>query len=157
SQAAPLPLSGRNPQGGSVTAIQSAVPGTTTSVNTINPSLQVQGPYTGSTSSTSFRSFDGKLSLRDAVERGLGFNLGAVGVNEILRQAHGQDRVSRSALLPNITGTVTEALQQINLRTSGLRINVPLPGFSFPTIVGPFNYIDFRARLTQTIVDLTAL
>src|SRR5919198_1310686 len=48
SQAAQLPLSGRNQQAGSVTAIQSPVPGTTTSVNTINPSIQVQGPYAGS-------------------------------------------------------------------------------------------------------------
>ncbi|PYS52809.1 MAG: TolC family protein [Acidobacteria bacterium] len=157
SQAAPLPLSGRSPQGGSVTAIQSAVPGTTTSVNTINPSIQVQGPYAGSTPSTSALPFDGKLSLRDAIERGLRYNLGPVGLNEILRQARGQDKVSRSALLPNITGAVTEVVQQTNLQASGLRINIPIAGFSFPTIVGPFNYIDYRARLTQTIVDLTSL
>src|SRR5439155_8679198 len=40
---------------------------------------------------------------------------------------------------------------------SGVRINVPIPGFQFPTIVGPFNYNDFRARLTQNIFDRTAL
>ena len=157
SQAAPLPLSGRNPQAGSVTAIQSPVPGTTTSVNTINPSIQVQGPYAGSTSSTSALPFGGKLSLRDAIERGLGYNLGPVGLKEILRQAHGLDRVSRSVLLPNIAATVTEGVQQTNLRAAGLRVSIPIPGFSFPTIVGPFNYIDYRARLTQTMVDFTAL
>src|SRR5437867_4955834 len=157
SQAAPLPLSGRSQQGGSVTAIQSPVPGTTASVNPVNPSIQVQGPYAGSAASLSTLPFDGKLSLREAIERGLASNLGPVGLNEILRQAHGQDKVSRSALLPNITATVTEAVQQTNLRASGVRINAPIPGFSFPTIVGPFNYIDYRARLTQTIVDFTAL
>jgi len=157
SQAAPLPLSGRNPQAGSVTAIQLPVPGTTTSVNTINPSIQVQGPYAGSTSSTSALPFGGKLSLRDAIERGLGYNLGPVGLKEILRQARGQDRVSRSVLLPNIAATVTEGVQQTNLRAAGLRVSVPIQGFSFPTIVGPFNYIDYRARLTQTMVDFTAL
>jgi outer membrane protein TolC len=157
SQATTLPLSGRNQQTGSVTAIQSPVPGTTTSVNTINPSVQVQGPYAGSASSTLASPFNGKLSLREAVERGLAYNLGAVGLNEILRQVRGQDKVTRSALLPNITGTVTEAVQQTNLRAAGVRVSVPIPGFNFPTIVGPFNYTDFRARLTQTIVDLTAL
>jgi outer membrane protein TolC len=157
SQATPLPLSGRNQQGGSVTAIQSPVPGTTTSVNTINPSIQVQGPYAGSASSTPAIPFNGKLSLRDAIERGLAYNLGSVGLNEILRQVRGQDRATRSALLPNISSTVTEAVQQTNLRAAGVKFNAPIPGVNFPTIVGPFNYTDFRARLTQTIVDLTAL
>src|SRR6266705_7169222 len=157
SQAAPLPLSGRSQQGGSVTAIQSPVPGTTTSVNTINPSIQVQGPYAGSTPSTKKLPFTGKLSLHEAIERGLEYNLGPVGLTEALRQARGQDKVARSALLPNLTGNVTQAVQQTNLRAAGLRINVPIPGFSFPTIVGPFNYTDFRARLSQTIVDFTSL
>src|SRR5215467_9030243 len=71
SQSAQLPLSGRSPQGGSVTAIQSPVPGVTSSVNTINPSIQIQGPYIGSTPSTEAKPFNGKLSLREAIERGL--------------------------------------------------------------------------------------
>src|SRR5262245_15861381 len=96
SQAAQIQLSGRSPQGGAVTAIQSSIPGTTTSVNTINPSIQVQGPYTGSALSP--LPFDGKLSLRDAVDRGLAYNLGAVGLNEILSQARGQNKVTRSAV-----------------------------------------------------------
>src|SRR6516225_5913721 len=71
SAAATLPLSGRNPQNGSVTATQSAIPGTTTSVNTLNPSIQVQRPYAGSSSSTAAQPFNGKLSLRDSIERGI--------------------------------------------------------------------------------------
>lgn len=157
SQAATLPLSGRNPQNGSVTAGQSPVPGTTTSVNTINPSIQLQGPYTGSSSSTAVRPFNGKLSLRESIERGIGYNLGPIGLNEMLVQARGQVKASRSALLPNITGTVTEAIEQVNLRAEGLRVSVPIPGFAFPSVVGPFGYTDFRARLTQTVFDPTAL
>src|SRR5262245_21101507 len=157
SQAVPLPLSPRNQQGGSVTAVQSPIPGITTTVNTINPSIQVQGPYAGSASSTSGLPFDGKLSLRDAIERGLGYNLGPVGLNEALLQARGLDKVTRSTVLPNIAAAVTEVSQQINLQAAGLRITPAITGFPFPTVVGPFNYIDFRARLTQTIVDFTAL
>ena len=157
SQASSLPVSGRNVQNGSVTATQSPVPGTTTSVNTINPSIQVQGPYAGSASSTVTAPFNGKLSLREAIERGLAYNLGPIGLNEILHQARGQSRMSRSALLPNITGTVSESLEQINLRAAGLKLNVPFAGFSLPTIIGPFNVTDFRARLSQTIFDFTAL
>jgi outer membrane protein TolC len=80
-----------------------------------------------------------------------------VGLAEVLRQSRGQSKAARSSLLPNLTGTVTEAIQQTNLRATGLRVDIPVPGFSFPTIVGPFNYTDFRAKLTQTIIDLTAL
>jgi outer membrane protein TolC len=157
SQAAPIPASGRNQQSGSVTAIQSPVPGTTTSVNTINPSVQVQGAYTGSTPSTPTLSFSGKLSLQEAIERGIGYNLGPVGLNELLRLSRGQGKVSRSALLPNITANLTEAVQQINLRAAGVRVSVPIAGFAFPSVVGPFNYFDFRARLSQSILDFTAL
>jgi hypothetical protein len=66
-----LPLSGRTAQNGSVTATESPVPGTTTSVNTINPTLQVSGSFAGSVGSPATLPFSGKLSLREAVERGL--------------------------------------------------------------------------------------
>jgi outer membrane protein TolC len=35
-------------------------------------------------------------------------------------------------------------------------LKLKIPGFNLPTILGPYNYIDLRARLTQTVVDLTA-
>jgi outer membrane protein TolC len=157
SQPVQLPISGRNQQTGAVTAVQTPVPGTTTSVNTINPSIAVQGPYTGSTASAPAVPFNGELSLREAIERGLGYNLGPVGLNDILRQARGQDRVIRSSVLPNIVGIVTSATQQTNLQAVGLRVTPAIAGFQFPTIVGPFSYTDFRVRLTQSVLDLTAI
>jgi outer membrane protein TolC len=43
------------------------------------------------------------------------------------------------------------------LVTSGLHFKLPPSlGFSIPTIVGPFNYFDLRATLTQTVADMTA-
>src|ERR1041385_4333869 len=156
SQASQLPLSGRNPQGGSVTATQTAIPGTTNSINTINPTVQVQGPFNGSASSTARLPFSGRLSLREAVDRGIEFNLGAVGLTSAVRQAHGQSKIARRALLPNINASLSETVQQTNLQALGVRFNIPVPGFSPPTIVGPFNYFDLRASLSQTVVDLTA-
>jgi outer membrane protein TolC len=157
TQATQVPLSGRTGQAGAVTATQSPVAGTTTSVNTINPSIQAQGPYAGSALSTAKKPFSGKLSLRDAVERGLEFNLGTVGLSLAMRQAHGQAIVARSSLMPNVNGTLSETVQQINLRAQGLRISSPFPGIGIPATVGPFNYFDLRARLTQTVADFTAL
>lgn len=156
SQAAQLPLSGRNPQGGSVTATQTAIPGTTNSINTINPTVQVQGPFAGSTSSVTKLPFSGRLSLREAVDRALEFNLGAVGLSQTVRQARGQAKIARSALLPNLNASLSETVQQTNLQALGVHFDLPIPGFSAPTIVGPFNYFDLRASLSQTVWDLTA-
>jgi outer membrane protein TolC len=156
AQAAQLPLSGRNPQGGSVTATQTAIPGTTNSINTINPTVQVQGPFAGSTSSVTKLPFSGRLSLREAVDRALEFNLGAVGLSQSVRQARGQSKIARSALLPNLNASLNETVQQTNLQALGVHFDLPIPGFSPPTIVGPFNYFDLRASLSQSVFDLTA-
>ncbi len=150
-----VPLSGRSGQGGSVNAVQSPVAGTTNSVNTINPAIQVQGPFSGSVPGGA--ALSGNLTLRDAVKRGLEYNLGTQGLTYATRQARGQAAVVRSALLPNVNGNLSETVQQINLQAQGVRVSIPFAGFRFPTIVGPFNYFDFRARLTQDIADLTAL
>lgn len=152
--ASPLPLSGRASQSGSVTTVESPIAGTTNSVNTINPTIQVEGAYTGSAVSTAKMPFSGKLSLREAIERGLNYNLGAVGLGHAARQAQGQSQVARSALLPNLSGYLTEVAQQTDLAAEGF--NFKLPGFALPSIVGPFNYFDLRGSLTQSVVDLTA-
>jgi outer membrane protein TolC len=54
-----------------------------------------------------------------------------------------------------VTGSVKETVQQVNLAAEGLR-NVPIPGFHFPTTVGPFNNFDARATLSES-VSVTAL
>ena len=98
--------------------------------------------------------FSGKLSLREAIARGLNYNLGAVGQSNAVRQAQGQSQVARSALLPNASGYLAETLQQISLTAEGLRFSIP--GFAIPPTIGPFNNIDLRGSLSQSIVDLTA-
>jgi outer membrane protein TolC len=155
TQATQLPLSGRTGQTGGAAATEAPVPGTTTSVNTLNPTVQVQGPYTGSTNSTTKMPFTGKLSLREAVQRGLQYNLGSIGLAQAVQQAHGQSRTARSALLPNINGDVAVTDETENLQTIGFTFK--FPGFSFPSLVGPFSYMDVRARLSQTVANMTEL
>jgi outer membrane protein TolC len=150
-----LPTSGRNNQGGSVNATEQPVPGTTTSVNTLNPNVSISGPYTGSMRSTTAMPFSGKLSLDEALKRGLSYNLGQVGVSQTMRQNNAQVRIARSALLPNINGALTETVQQTDLAAFGLRISVP--GFRIPAVQGPFNYYTLQASLSQTIGNLTQI
>jgi outer membrane protein TolC len=149
--AAQLPLSGRSGQSGSAVATQTPLPGATTSVNTLNTNIQVTGPYAGSASSTAKTPFSGKLTLKEAIERGLSYNLGAVGLASALRQSHGQSRTSRSALLPNLNGSFRENYQTENLQALGFRSPI------LPALIGPFAYFDLRASLNQTVFDMTAL
>ena len=150
-----LPLSGRGPQSGSVNSTQTPLPGITSSVNTLNSSIQVQGPYGGSVPQAPV---PGKLSLAAAIQRGLQYNLGATGVNLAARQARGQARTARSALMPNLNGNLRESVLQNDLAAEGLHVpRIPGLGQLIPTVTPPFNYFDLRATLTQSIADFTAL
>src|SRR6516164_7516428 len=79
----PLPLSGRPAGNGAVSSTQTAIPGTTTSINTLNPAIQVQGPYAGSANGADKAPFSGKLSLREAIQRGKRRLVRAVGASGI--------------------------------------------------------------------------
>src|SRR5216684_4972057 len=63
STAVQLPLSGSPSQIGGVTAVQEPVAGTTTSVNTLNTSVQAFGPFAGSVSGLAKAPFAGTLSF----------------------------------------------------------------------------------------------
>ena len=153
-EARPLPLSGR-PSNGSVDPVQTPVAGGADSVNTINPSIQVQGAFRGSAQSGTTNSENLPLTLEDAINVGSSqswiHRRGRCGA-----AARSQRLAAIAQMLPDITGNVRETVQQINLAAEGLRITVPIPGFHFPTIVGPFNYFDARANLTEGI-SLTSM
>src|SRR5689334_8075908 len=156
TQATQLPLSGRTAQtSGTVKTSEAPAPSTTATVNTLNPNVQVQGTYAGSTPGIAKMPFNGKLGLREAIQRGLAFNLGETGASQALRQAQGQSKVALSSLLPNLNGTINENVQTTDLRAEGFRFS--FPGFAIPAVIGPFNYIDFRAHLSQSVFDLTAI
>ena len=62
---------------------------------------------------------------------------------------------ARSAFFPNIDGTVNERSQTVNLHTYGF--NFSFPGFSIPSIVGPFSIFDARASAQVTVLDFTTI
>jgi outer membrane protein TolC len=98
------------------------------------------------------------LSLDDAVQRGLKSNLGAVGFQQTLRRAEGQNTIDRSFLLPQLNGAFSGSDQQTDLAALGFSsLHFNAPGFSFPTVIGPYHYFDLRAGVSQTILDATRL
>jgi outer membrane protein TolC len=60
-------------------------------------------------------------------------------------------RVARSSLLPNLNGSLREVEAQTSLVALGLRSPI------LPKVVGPYNYFDLRATLTQNLMDVTAI
>src|SRR5919106_52545 len=146
---------GLSAEQGAVTATQLPVPGTSTSINTLNPSVTVQGPYSGSASSVDAMPFSGRLPLSEAVVRALGFNLGLINATAAARSVEADVRTARSAFLPRVHVDYTQARRDTNLAAAGIHIDLPLPGFVFPTVVGPFNVVDVRVHLSQSIVNLS--
>ncbi len=163
SQAVQLPLSG-NAQSNSVSIGQNTSGGAGSgSVNTLNSTVQVQGNLQGSVpGGDAVTQQPLALTLAQAVNRGLKYNLSALVSSASEREANASRRNAKAQLLPDINGDLRESVQQTNLAAAGLRFSsISLgpgqPGFSFPSIVGPYNYFDARASLSQSVADLTRL
>jgi outer membrane protein TolC len=90
------------------------------------------------------------LSLRDAIDRGLKQNLGALLSNADIRAARGQRWEQLSALLPHVTAAPYVEASQINLRELGLSFT--FPGVNIPEIVR-FSYFDARVSVDQSLFD----
>jgi outer membrane protein TolC len=91
------------------------------------------------------------LSLDDAIARGLRQNLGIILQSTAQQNAHGQQLEQLQALLPTVTGDLSIEVEQVNLAAYGLKF----PGLK--PIIGPFQVIDFRAFLTQNLINVPAL
>ena len=92
-----------------------------------------------------------RISLRDAIDRGLKQNLGALLSSADIHSARGQRWEQLSALLPHLSAAPYVAVEQINLKQLGISIN--FPGVSLPSSVGPFSYFDARFAVSQSLFD----
>jgi outer membrane protein TolC len=91
------------------------------------------------------------LSLDEAIGRGLRTNLGVILQGSALRNAGGQRLEQLQPLLPTVSAQASYTVEQVNLAAEGIKF----PGLN--PIIGPFQVIDFRAYLTQNLVNLQAL
>jgi len=92
------------------------------------------------------------LSLKEALDRALKYNLAAIESDQNTRAAHALRLNRLNALLPDLSARLGMTLEQINLKALGFK-NFNFPGFSIPTIVGPFGVADGRAYLSQQIFN----
>ena len=118
--------------------------GSSAGTSTSNPyqGSLIEGKATGTTLD---------LSLDDAIARGLRNNLGQILQRQNAQTANGQRLEQLQTLLPTITGDASISVQQVNLAAFGLKF----PGIS--PIIGPFQVVDFRANLQQTLFNVQSL
>src|SRR6202166_4739458 len=100
------------------------------------------------------------LSLKRAVEIALAPD-GSPRVTlsqESIRQAETRRLEARAAFLPDLESSVSDQRETVNLRTFGFNFTSALvPGFTFPSIVGPFSVFDARATASQTVFDFSSI
>jgi outer membrane protein TolC len=152
-----LPPSGRAQSGSTVQAEQSSSGnGGSSSVNTVNSTIQVSGSYQGSIPDPNAPQGPLTLNIADAIRRGLRFNLGAISANSSVRQLRGERLAALSKMLPNIYGTVAEDGAKIDLATQGLTPGTFGSSIPLPTAVGPFHYYSALANLSEEL-SMTSL
>lgn len=95
------------------------------------------------------------LGLEDAIGRGLKFNLGLLESQTASQTARAERILALSALLPRVTGTLSETGEQLNLKTLGFNF-APNPFLNIPPIVGPFRYSTLQANVSATVLDWSA-
>jgi outer membrane protein TolC len=122
-------------------------PGSTGGVQVTIPASVVQDGFTGSVPSGTATPEVLQISFLDAIDRGLKQNLGLLLSGENTLAARGEKWKELSNLLPNVGLKVQENVQQTSLAALGFR----LPGI--PRVIGPFNYLDARASLTQEVFN----
>ena len=93
------------------------------------------------------------LTLRDALNMALRYNLGAIESGQNAQIARGQRLLALSNLLPQVSAGASENVRQVNLATfglNGLKIGIP-------TVVGPFSYSSVDASVSQTLFSYESI
>jgi outer membrane protein TolC len=128
---------------------QSEAPSSPSTPGQAIPGTQGVSPFAGSVPSKPVPGVI-PLSLRDAIDRGLKQNLGALLSSADIRSARGQRWEQLSALLPHVTASPYVEDSELNLGELGLS---GFGGIKIPPSDGPFSYLDARVSITQTLFD----
>jgi outer membrane protein TolC len=122
---------------------------------TTTPSAQAaqrQNPYLGSVPGKSSGTVL-RLSLAEAISRGLHYNLGLVESDHAAADVHAERLRALAALLPQFSASARQAFESVNFLELGVRLP-SLPGLPpFPSSSGGFGYQDVRVAVSQVIFD----
>ena len=76
---------------------------------------------------------------------------------EAVKQAESRTGQARAALLPDLSAAFSDQNMTRSLTAMGLQFNIPIPGFHFPTFVGPFSTMDARVSASQSVFDFSSI
>jgi outer membrane protein TolC len=114
-----------------------------------------QSPFTGSEPEGKATPEVLQLNFQEAIDRGLRNNLGLLISGDQAITARGERWKELSNLLPNLQAQLQENVQTESLTALGLKSNVfPFP---VPRVIGPFNYFDARASVSQSVFNFRDL
>ena len=119
-----------------------------------SPSISLPGsqsPFTGSQPEGTASAEVLQLSFQDAIDRGLRNNLGLLLSGDQAITARGERWKELSNLLPDLEAHLQEDVQTQSLTALGFKGN--LFPFPLPRVIGPFNYFDARANVSQSIFN----
>jgi outer membrane protein TolC len=115
---------------------------------------QVASPNSGSVPSGPATNEVLRLTLREAINRAVRYNLGAIESDENATVARGQRLLALSNLLPQVNAGINENVDQVNFTALGLGA-AKIPGI--PSVVGPFSYSTASASLNQTLFSYESI
>ena len=122
---------------------------------TTNPSAQAtqhQNPYLGSVPSKNTGTRI-ELSLKDALDRGLRYNLGLIESNQANADVRAERLRALSALLPQLLAQARQGYDNLSYKEIGLKLP-PIPGLpALPATSGGFGYQDARVSITQSLYN----
>lgn len=122
-----------------------------------NPSAaatQSLNPYLGSVPGGKLVEGEIKLTLEDAVDRGLKFNLGMIESQQADAAVKADRARALAALLPQITARAQQSFQQISVAELGIKLP-PQSGLRLPPTLGGFGYSEARVDLQYPVFDAT--
>ena len=94
-----------------------------------------------------------RLTLLDAIHRGLQANLGVLVAETRVQEAAAISERRQSLLLPRVQIQTPVAVQSHSLKAMGISV----PGLPLPDVVGPYSTYEARAYADLSVVDLQAL
>jgi outer membrane protein TolC len=131
-----------------------AIPGLMAQNSTPAPSISLPGsqsPFTGSEPEGKASPELLQVNFQEAIDRGLRNNLGLLISGDQAIAARGERWKELSNLLPSLQAQLQENVQTESLTALGLKSNVfPFP---IPRVIGPFNYFDARASVSQSVFN----
>ena len=140
---------------GSITTPRPINPAT----GTTNPSAQATqtlNPYLGSTPDGKVVDEEIKLSLENAIDRGMKFNLGLIDSQQADAQTRAEREHAFAELLPQISARAEQSYQQISYKELNIKLP-PASGPALPPTSGGFGYSEAQIHVEAPIVNIHLL